>query len=206
MRYIGIIIIIFSNLLNGLSQSKANVIHLLIYHDFIKPAEIYKSLRHDIIFTNYVDSIKIIGCPVKVPVIDVEIDTARAILFGFNIKEISNQISDSLKYLSNKDDIMNKKIGYDTLLMPISNIASFHYKLGYQEPDVFLPQPDIYYYNNKRAVRLDLYYKTDDKKKLIQYIRENIDNYLKIDRMSYFYSSGKEKVEYEIIEEKFKDN
>ncbi len=182
------------------AHSKDKCINLIIYTDFFNPLKTYKNLKEDLVNTGYIDSMKVIGRPLYKPEIVVQFDTVKVIAYGFDIDTIAAITADSIISVKNIHDIQRimfrNKSGF---MISLSEISVLLERNSYYEPDIFLPDPKVYYYKGRSAVKLQLYYKKAMKKKLIEYIHGNIQNHS--DALNLGWDGyGFDKIEYEIID------
>jgi hypothetical protein len=186
-RKVGLVVILITFLINC-SESKEHKINLYIYTDFINPLKTYIALKEDLVNTNYLDSLKVIGRPLFEQELVIQLDTPRVMSYGFDFDTLNANIADKIGTIKNVVDIENIRLKNKSgFYMLLGQIAELKMAQGYFEPEIFLPQPEVYYHNGRSAVKLELYYKHGTKKKLIAYIRENIEKYSDANEFSRYY-------------------
>lgn len=159
------------------SSTLSNV-DAIVYTDFTHPKETYDSLRMDFLQSNLVDSIKIIGYPIQEQVIDIQLDTARALQLGLSLEAIK----DTLEIARSKLDteVLKGSITFRNNLgqeIPLSAFSKIMLVLEYYEPNVYIPSPEIFFFEDKRAIKMVFYCKKRDQKKLIELISSKLYDY-----------------------------
>jgi hypothetical protein len=158
------------------SQPDKRVINLILFSDFTNPPMTISALKDDIVNTGFIDSIRIVGCPIHATVVTLRIDTLRAIQFGFDINTLGELIADSPDASKCSNDLAKlliKNTKGDKV--PASGFASLYLTAGFKDKDIFLPGPEVFYYKNQRAILLELHYDPVSKKKLVEHIKRTID-------------------------------
>jgi hypothetical protein len=105
------------------SSDQPAIVNIIVYEDFADQKKTYDSLVQDFNESELVDSIKIIGRPVSVPVVKFKFDTLRVERYGVDFKEIDSLVK-TLSHKSFDIDKLNNMLvdGYDGVKIPISAI------------------------------------------------------------------------------------
>jgi hypothetical protein len=160
------------------SSDQPAIVNIIVYEDFADPKKTYDSLVQDFNESELVDSIKIIGRPVSVPVVKFKFDTLRVERYGVDFKEIDSLVK-TLSHKSFDIDKLNNMLvdGYDGVKIPISAISDIILEQEHYRPEIFLPTPECFKFKNECVVKVELFCKRKNMRKLINFIQENIPKY-----------------------------
>lgn len=159
------------------STKKVGNVDLIFYTYFTNPKETYDSLITDFTRSGLVDSIKIIGRPITVPSLDIQIDTAAAHRYGILLETLKEKI-DMLHQLASPDELSEQfVINKSGQKIPVPAFLEVYIKPEQYKPKIFIPKPEVYHYKDQRAVKMEIYCKRKNEKKLIEFIQSRVPDY-----------------------------
>jgi len=159
----------------AISQPKN--VTLIVYTDFIDPQKTYDTLINNFTQSGLVDSLKITGRPIFINTLRFDIDTLKVNHFGISIADVQDKISKTTKSHANRE-LMEEFIKTDgNENIPISSLVKVYSISDYYKPELFLPEPNVYYYNDKRCVKVQFYCQPRSKKRLTKFINSYLSNY-----------------------------
>lgn len=159
------------------SSSKIRSLDLILYDDFSNPKDTYDSLRIDLMELGLVDSLKIIGRPIRENVIEIRLDTLRLLTLDFSLEVVEDEIIKIDNYKKNlniADYTIANKSGRE---IPISEFSQMYIESNYYKPEIFITEPAVFFYNNSKVVKIELYCKKRNEKELTKFIMSTIPNY-----------------------------
>ncbi|MBN1181084.1 MAG: hypothetical protein JXB49_02275 [Bacteroidales bacterium] len=143
----------------------------------MNPQKTYDSLRNDFTNSGLIDSLKIIGRPITVSSIHFHIDTSIIKKYNVSIGNVKEQIA-VMDKSTTLNELMDQFIINDSgQKVPIHTFIEFKLMSEYYEPEIYVPNPEVYYYHDKKAVKIELYCKKENEKKLIEFVSRNISDY-----------------------------
>ena len=176
-QWLSLFLILFI-LPNLYSQSKSDNISLIISTDFVNPRSTYDSIITNIIKTGFADSIKVFGRPLQESRLSIEIDTVRADLFKVPLELLYDKIlrkTDSIKNIQEFNRLLIEN--RDGNKIPLSSFVSLVRTQDYYKPEIFIPEPEVFYYRGNRAVKIEIYPGRGYKDKLIKFIENNLQSH-----------------------------
>ena len=161
------------------SKSKLRSVDLIIYTEFFNPQETYDSLTNDFMESGLVDSVKIIGMPIELPTLDIQIDTMAVRRYEISFDTLNNCI-ENIK--NNGVKVSNGLLNHPLVnesgqRIPLSAVSKVYYQLEYYKPQIFMPEPVVFYYKNAHAVKVELYSIKKHEKNLIELIMNRVPDY-----------------------------
>ena len=157
--------------------AKMSNIGLIFYTDFVNPQKTYDSLVNDFMLTGLADSIKIIGRPVTVSCLDIRIDTPVVKEYGISLEKLKDKV-ESINKLKTLDELSEQYVISESgQKIPFGAFSKIYVKPGYYKPGIFIPEPEVYYFNNRRVVKMELYCKRKNEKELIELIKNRIPDH-----------------------------
>ncbi len=186
--------IVIALLVFSCTTPKQAVVNLIVYTDFVNPKSTYDSLVKDINQLELVDSIKIIGRPLSVSAIEIQIDTLRANKYGVSIEEIKNKTGIVNENRSQLSELMNSYILAKTgESIPVSAVATYYFVMKNYKPQIFIPRTEGYKHKDRRAVKVELYCKRNKEYEAIKFLTDSISNYSDVFGWEY------QRIEYDIV-------
>jgi len=150
------------------SRAGANKLGIIIYTDFLYPNERFENLIADLQNTGLLDSIKVIGWPVDEGVLEFEVDSSAAKYYGIAFETLERVI-DSAESLPSAMQIDHLFVENESgKQVPLSVVAATYYKQVDYKPEIFLREPEVFYYENEEAVKIELFCNRKNKKKLFR--------------------------------------
>ncbi len=166
--------ILFLSINSCANGQKTETLEIIIYNKFVDPQKEFDALIEDFMATRLVDSLKILGRPIKTPSIKFEIDTLRATQLGISLNLAEENLK-NIYQLKNTDEILNQSIVNESgQKIPISLFCKIYMKWEYYKPKIFIPNPEIYNYKDRSVVKIEFYLKNNNKKRLIEFINSYI--------------------------------
>ena len=121
------------------SHKKAKIINVIVKGHFVNPQQTYDTLITDFTKSQLIDSLKIIGRPIQVPTLKIEIDTLAVNRYEISLSEINKKIK-TLNQLT-KNRILNEAIINKTgQKIPLSAFSEIYFVAEYYKPDFFCAQ------------------------------------------------------------------
>ncbi len=157
--------------------TKMSNIGLIFYMDFVNPQKTYDSLVNDYMLSGLTDSIKIIGCPIMVSSLDIQIDTQAVKEYGISFETLKDKVGSINKLKTFYELSEQYVINESGQKIPFGAFSKIYVKPEYYKPGIFIPEPEVYYFNNRRAVKMELYCKRKNEKELIESIKSRIPDY-----------------------------
>jgi len=157
------------------AQQKA--LNLIVYTEFENPQSTYDSIVDNVINQQLADSIRIIGCPLNSKLTEIQIDSLKLKEFGITEDMVWEKIA-TAQNPDNINELMELKITRDQgQEIPINSFISFYYITTYYKPEIYITEPSIFFFKNRRAVKIQFYYKQGVRNQLIDFIQKNIDKF-----------------------------
>ncbi|SEL99736.1 hypothetical protein SAMN04487910_3852 [Aquimarina amphilecti] len=158
------------------AYQKKETLEIIVSNKFLNPQKEYDVLIDDFTATDLIDSLKIIGRPIKIPSLQYKIDTLRAVKLGIQLNVLEENFK-KINQLKNIDDILRQNIINESgQKIPISSICKIYKTFEYYKPNVFIPKPEIYNYKNDTVVKIEFYLKNGNRKKLIKFSKKYLNN------------------------------
>lgn len=155
-------------------------VDLIIYTGFSNPKDTYNSLLERFMQSGLVDSIKIIGMPIEELFMDVQTDTTAVRRYEVSLDTLNNQIelTQNIELKTVDEDSLNDLTVIESgQEVQIDAIAQFNLKPAYYKPGIFVPKPEVFYYKNRKAVKMELYCIKKHEKEVIKLIENKIRDY-----------------------------
>lgn len=156
------------------TQNKMKPINIVVYGNILNPQTTYDSIANSIKSSGLVDSVKIIGNPIRKPSLVFEIDTPAIsrhhISYGAFDKKIKSLSSESAPNELRRASIINK-FGQK---IPLSEVSKIYSKWEYYLPQIFKPTPDPFYFRKRKAVKIELYGAKRNKKVITEFMTEKM--------------------------------
>ncbi|NJO87573.1 MAG: hypothetical protein HC831_00380 [Chloroflexia bacterium] len=160
------------------SGNDTGIVNLIVFDDFVDPMKTYDSLVQDFKNSGLIDSVKIEGRPISVPVIKFKIDTFRVERYGVKLTEIDSLIKNLSDLNFNPNDVAHLLVsGFNSEKIPMAAISEVILEKEYYKPDIFTPTPDCFKFQNECVVKVELFCTKKNMKKLIKFINENMQQY-----------------------------
>jgi hypothetical protein len=178
-------------LLSICGKSQPNIIKLIVYSDFMNPKVVYDSLVNEVSGMDLTDSIKIIGRPIMDEVPEILIDSRLLKRFGLTEEEVRGKF-DSVSKFKNIADIMKIRIlDGPKNWVTFGDVASLRLKPVYYKSEIFVPFPESFEFNGRKAVKVEFYCKPMKAKKLVEFINRNMDRFSDVKTFKTEYIIGK---------------
>ncbi len=178
-------------ILKGCStQKSAKQVSVIIYSDFFYPQKNYDSLITDFLESNMIDSVKAVGAPIKKHRWIFQIDSLVAFQYGLEIEELDKKIA-SIRGKSIEEIHRATLVNKSGQTIPLSAVSRVYGKSYYYRPKVYLPEPSSFKYKDRKAVKIQLYTRKGNKKKLREFISKRT--------LRFFHKSKSTLGEFEII-------
>ncbi len=160
-------------------DKELNQISLIVYSEFTNPQITYESLIEHLHQSKLVDSLTIIGRPIRLPETTIEFDTALVQRYGVSFDSLEYRI----KNLRSHKDLLEQEIMNESgQKIPFSAFSTLSTTLTFYKPKTFLPLPTIHKYNGRHAVEVKIYCKHKNESELISllknYISTNSDEFI----------------------------
>ncbi len=157
----------------------SRTVNIIIYTNFINPKKTYEALNNEFLKSNLIDSLKVIGLPIFVGSYEILLDTVAIEQHNISLENLEvrlQKLRDSISGNVLSKQVITNESGKQ---IPLSAFAKIHLKSGYYKPEQFVPEPKVFYYQDKRAVKLELYCSKKNKKQLIEFIKNILPEYSK---------------------------
>jgi hypothetical protein len=177
-------------LLSICGKSQPNIIKLIVYSDFMNPKVVYDSLVNEVSRLDLTDSIKIIGRPIMDEVPEILINSRFLKKFGIAEDEVRGKFDSVSKYKNIEDILKIRILDRPKNWVTFGDVASLRLKPVYYKPEIFIPNPETFYFEGRRAIKVEFYCKPMKAKKLVEYINKNMDRFSDVKAL---------KTEYEIF-------
>ncbi len=174
-----VILFLFSVLIGFCSSTnQQGLVNIILYGNFVEPQKTYDSLIYDFTATELVDSIKITGKPLLVPVINFNIDTIRAEKYGMDVKKIQ-ELTKNISYENFNENRLNNLFisNLDGKKIPITAVTEVVLNRQYYKPEMYQPVPECYKYNGECVAKIELFCQKKNVKKLAKFALENMKKY-----------------------------
>ncbi|WP_025743721.1 hypothetical protein [Aquimarina pacifica] len=153
-------------------------IHIIVYENNFIGEQAGLFFKEKLHISELIDSIKIYGTPIPANKIKTIIDTSRANQLQIPLDQLKKYTDSVLeKNIENHDLQMVLATSYtlkDGNRIPLSNIVDFSSYSGYHEPEIFIPDPQTFYYNQKKVIYIKLLPKKGKKNLVIEHIHEQL--------------------------------
>ncbi|TSE06345.1 MULTISPECIES: hypothetical protein [Aquimarina] len=151
---------------------------IIIYTDFLNPQQTYDQIRNNMMQTGLIDSLKIIGRPITVSSLDIQIDSVAVQQLEISVEDLENKIEAIYTSKISPSDVMHQSINNNSgKKIPISAFSKIMIKPINYEPKIFIPLPEVYYHEDKKAVKIECYHKKKNRKKLLEFIQKTMPKY-----------------------------
>lgn len=154
------------------------IVNLIVYTPFTDPQKNYDAIIGEISKTGLSDSIHVIGRPIHISTLYFEVDSQKANKLGISVDSVYALFTPELKktksYENLRDLYLNSQDGNK---IPVSAIASIHLISDYYKPEVYFTRPETYTYNQRNAVKLVIYTKPGQSRKIIQELKFIMQKY-----------------------------
>ena len=153
-------------------KNENNTLNLIVYSKYPDPKTTFYSLYTKIFQTNLADSIIVIGSPQTESYFEIKIDTAKAEMMNIDFHSLQEMLSQSA---ISTNELFNIKIeSSDSNYIPLYAFASIEAMQRPYKPEIFITQPEYYYYKNREAVKIEIFCKN----KNIELLKDSINNKL----------------------------
>ena len=159
------------------SGNQLGIVNIIIYGDIV-PEKNFDSLIYEFTETGLLDSVQVSGWPILIPKLTIEIDTLRAEHLGLNIDEIDKQIK-TISYDTLKTTKIDHLYFYSSKgrKIPLNIIADFLLSNQSYKPEIYKPAPSCFWYKRECVVKIELFCKKGNSKKLAKYALRKMQEY-----------------------------
>ncbi|QCE40687.1 hypothetical protein [Psychroserpens sp. NJDZ02] len=162
---------IFLLLFNSCASQESKKMEFINY-DIHEPTPNYNyvSLTNNLLNTNLIDSLKVIGRPLTKKAVKFEVDTLRVNKLNVSLTKLSDKIK---KYDLNKDRFEDMSIeNQDGQEVPLGAILTLTRFIDYDKPKIFIPEPRYFLHKGEGAVKFEIFYKKNVEVELHKIIKE----------------------------------
>jgi hypothetical protein len=144
------------------------IVNLVVYTPFTNPQKKYDSIIGEISKTGLSDSIHVIGRPILISALYVEVDSQKAEMFDISVDSVYALFRHGLRNPKTFDSLQNIYINSKGgKKIPVTAIASFHLIPEYYRPEIYFTHPETYTYKERDAVKIIIYTKPGQSGKMI---------------------------------------
>lgn len=177
------------------TQKTANEVNVIVYNNFFYSQKNYDSITAEFLKSDLVDSLHFVGLPIKKSLFAFQIDTMAITRYGIAMEVLDKKI-DSIREKSIEEISQAWVASKSGQRVPLSVISKVYATWDYYRPDIYLPEPSSFKYQDRKAIKIKLYTKKRNTRKLRAFASKKVMEFLNTAKASYD--------EFEILNESFK--
>ncbi len=189
-------LVLAATILNACGTQKiAKEVNVIVYSDFFYSQKNYDSITTEFLKSDLVDNLQIVGRPIKKSYLTFQIDTMAITRYDLAIEAVDKKI-DSIREKSIEEISQAWVTSKSGQRIPLSVISKVYATWNYYRPDIYLPEPSSFKYQDRKAIKIKLYTKKRNTRKLRAFASKKVMEFLNTAKASYD--------EFEILNESFK--
>ncbi|MEM6813789.1 MAG: hypothetical protein AAF600_05275 [Bacteroidota bacterium] len=166
-------------------QKTANEVNVIVYNNFFYSQKNYDSITAEFLKSDLVDSLKIVGRPIKKSYLTFQIDTLAVTRYGVAMEVLDKKI-DSIRGKSIEEVQQARVSNKSGQRIPLSAISKIYASWDYYRPDIYLPEPSSFEYQDRKAIKIKLYTKKRNTRKLRAFASKKVMEFLNTARASHY--------------------